>query len=239
MSWIQMLNDTYENCHSLIGKAETEDGPMLMPIAHTTQNAHIELVLDMDGILLGLPRIITDKKNSITVIPCTESSQSRSGSNPVNHPLFDKLQYLAGDYTDFGGEKGRAFHENYMKDLETWCASPYSHPKVRVILGYLRRNSLVSDLVKAKVIPVDENGGVIRAWKKELGKNAAFIRPAPLFPTRWTPLSESTYMKPETQTRLCFGMTLFYGKVTSDIISLSREMSICVMCVARKCPAPI
>lgn len=170
MSWMKMLYDTYENCSSLIGRTETEEETMLLPIAHTTQNAHIELTIDREGNLIGKPRVITDKKDSITVIPCTEQSQSRSGSNPVNHPLFDKLQYLAGDYTEAGGEKGASFHENYMRDLQRWCASPYAHPSVCAVLSYLRKGRLIGDLVETEIIPAEENGMIIREWKKDRGE---------------------------------------------------------------------
>ncbi|MEG1886659.1 MAG: type I-C CRISPR-associated protein Cas8c/Csd1 [Oscillospiraceae bacterium] len=170
MSWMQALYETYENCISLVGKSETDDDPILFPIAHTTQNAHIEIMIDMNGNFLGMPTVITDKNKSVTIIPCTEKSQSRSGSNPIHHPLFDKLQYLAGDYNLFGGEKGVSFHENYIKDLEAWCSSPFMHQKVCAILKYLKKDCLIDDLVKSEVLFVDENKKVIRKWKKEFGE---------------------------------------------------------------------
>ena len=169
MSWIGKLYETYEYCATLIGKRESEDSPVLMPIAHTTQNAHIELSISMGGEYLpGTARVIEDKYNSVTIIPCTEKSQSRSGKSPVNHPLFDKLQYLAGDYTEFGGDKGLDFHENYMRDLRDWCASPYVNERVCAVLKYLEKNTLTADLVKEGLLPLDDNGRVIRKWDSKI-----------------------------------------------------------------------
>ena len=45
MSWIQKLYDTYEQCADA---PQFENDP-LMPISHTKQQAHIEIVLDDNG----------------------------------------------------------------------------------------------------------------------------------------------------------------------------------------------
>ena len=46
LSWIQKLYETYENCSSEVGIIGTdEDKIPLLPIAHSTQNAQIEVVL--------------------------------------------------------------------------------------------------------------------------------------------------------------------------------------------------
>lgn len=177
MSWIEKLYDTYQYCLPLVGKIETEDSPILMPIAHTTQNAHVELCIDTDGNFLpGTARVIESKTDSITIIPCTEKSQSRTGSNPENHPLFDKIQYMAGDYTAFGGEKGKGFHEKYMKDLRAWCGSPYSNSRACAILKYLEKDTLISDLFGEKIFPIDENGNIIRKWdSKKYGEKCGIF----------------------------------------------------------------
>lgn len=165
MSWIEKLYETYEYCQPLIGRFETENDPILLPIAHTTQNAHIELCIDVDGNLIpGTAREIENKSDSVTIIPCTEKSQSRSGSNPVNHPLFDKLQYLAGDYVSFGGEKGEKFHEDYMDDLRQWCSSPYANQRACAVLKYLEKGTLIADLIGERILPLDENKKLIRKW---------------------------------------------------------------------------
>lgn len=171
MSWISKLYDTYQNCESIVGKIEKGNDPVLMPIAHTTQNAHVEFSIDIEGnFIKGSSRAIKDKFDCITIIPCTENSQNRT-SKPVSHPLFDKTQYLAGDYSKYGGEKGKESHDAYIKSLKAWCNSKYSNPKACAILKYLEKSTLIEDLINDNLIPLDENKNVIRKWdSKELGE---------------------------------------------------------------------
>ena len=158
MSWINMLYETYEN----VMKADAgEIKPLLLPIAHTTQNSDIEVQINIDGEFIGSSVVEDDRQ---TLIPCSEASASRSGTNPVNHPLFDKLQYLAGDYTSFGGKKGSRFHERYMKDLSDWCYSVYSNEQVRAIYGYLQKGSLVTDLVRNGTLICGNDGKLLKKW---------------------------------------------------------------------------
>lgn len=134
MSWLVTLYDTYNN---VFGKP---NGPL--PIAHTTQNAEVEVILDIGGSFVG-SRVVDSEK---TIIPCSESSAGRT-SKPVPHPLHDKLQYVAGDYTAFGGEKGDESHREYMMELGKWCRSPYANSKVCAVHKYLQKGCLIADLV--------------------------------------------------------------------------------------------
>jgi len=104
MSWIQKLYETYENCQSMIGYSTDENKRPLLPICHMTAQAHIEIVIDQEGnFLKGRSRVVTDKNNAATIIPCTEGSGSRTGKKPECHPLCDQLQYVAGDFEEYGG----------------------------------------------------------------------------------------------------------------------------------------
>lgn len=177
MSWIEKLYDTYVYCKPLIGHICEGDENILLPIAHTTQNAHIQFSVDMRGdFLAGTAQVITDKADSTTIIPCTEKSQNRT-SAPVNHPLFDKLPYLAGDYTKFGGEKHEDSYKNYIKDLELWCQSPCSNVRVCAVLTYLKKGTLIADLVREHILPLDEEGKLIRKWDtKRYGEKQGVYR---------------------------------------------------------------
>lgn len=169
MSWVQALYDTYECQTGEIGRIELnekgEECPILMPICHTTANFHLELTLTVQGeVLPHSGKVLTVKKDCITIIPCTESSQSRSGKYPKNHPLFDKLQYLAGDYIKYGGEKGERFYLDYMADLKAWCQSDYAHPRVQVLYEYLKKGCLIEDLISEKLLLLQENGTIMTTW---------------------------------------------------------------------------
>ena len=165
MSWIKLLYDTYEACGTEVGRlAEVGDGEKkapvpLLPIAHTTQQAHIEVTLDGEGRFLGA-HVIEDKKDAMTVIPCTEKSAGRTGG-PAPHLLHDKLSFIAGDYVAFGGDPKRHFYQSYMEQINRWCASPWAHPKVIAVRDYLSRGTLIADLVAEGLLLTDEDGKVV------------------------------------------------------------------------------
>jgi CRISPR-associated protein Csd1 len=165
MSWLQKLSETYDRC---AGKQPDGVEPM-MPVSHTTQQAHIEIVLDAAG---GFKRAsVLDKSASTTMIPCTEESGGRAGSKPVNHPLCDKLQYIAGDYADFGGEVTSGFasnpdepHKKYLESLRAWANSQFPHPKLNAIQRYVQSGHVVADLVASKVLQTDRAGKLLKEW---------------------------------------------------------------------------
>lgn len=160
MSWIEKLNQTYEN------NSERINGPNdpipLYPICHTSQNAHIEIVIDNDGNFQRAT--VINKDDSPTIIPCTEASANRVGIRPVNHPLCDKLQYVAGDFEKFGGEVTVGFkkkpsepYEIYKNDLQKWCSSNYSHPKAEAVLKYIKKKQVIKDLVDSQILHTELN----------------------------------------------------------------------------------
>ena len=113
MSWVEKLYTTYENCESMIGKVEANGKTPLLPIAHSTQNAQLEVTLDIGGNFQSARAL--DKQDTVTLIPVTENSASRS-SGVEPHPLFDKLQYISGDYTEFvDNGKGKEFFRKIHK----------------------------------------------------------------------------------------------------------------------------
>lgn len=170
MSWIQKLYETYERCASA---PQFANNP-LQPIGHTTQQAHIEIVIDGKGSFSRAN--VLNKGEQTTLIPCTEESGGRSGSKPVNHPLCDKLQYLAGDFVNFGGVVTSGFskdpvapHRNYLESLSKWAVSS-NHPKLIAILEYVKKGQVAHDLVKEKILLTDEQGFLLKEWmgdKKE------------------------------------------------------------------------
>ncbi|MFA7174166.1 MAG: type I-C CRISPR-associated protein Cas8c/Csd1 [Kiritimatiellia bacterium] len=162
MSWIDKLYRTYEsNVAAVVGKGDEDAG--LLPICHTTQNAHIEITIDALGYFRRAS--VVSKADSVTIIPCTEKSVTTTGKKPIHHPLANKLQFVAGDFAQFGGEVTVGYlqtpeqpFENFMTDLKAWCESDYPHWKVRAVFQYLKKKSVVSDLVKARVLYLESSG---------------------------------------------------------------------------------
>lgn len=171
MSWIEDLYETYEkNCTAELSNTVAD---LLLPICHTTQVAHIEVIISDAGEFLSARPI--EKEESQSIVPCTEKSATRSGCKPVNHPLADKLQYLAGDFIEYGGEvtSGYAKEPNkpysmYLNELRKWCESEYSHWKAEAILKYVEKSKLVQDLVRSHILFVSEsserNGKLLYEW---------------------------------------------------------------------------
>jgi CRISPR-associated protein Csd1 len=179
MNWIQSLYETYENCKGMIGYSSESSRPLL-PICHITIQAHIEVVIDGNGNFRDAR--LVDKDDSTTIIPATEDSASRSGSRPEGHPLSDKLQYLAGDFINFGGEVTSGFaknptepYDNFIKNLTAWCNSPYSHPKARAVLAYVRKGTLMRDLANHKILLVGADGKLLSKDQVRREKNAKDI----------------------------------------------------------------
>jgi CRISPR-associated protein Csd1 len=179
MNWIQSLYETYENCKGMIGYSSESSRPLL-PICHITIQAHIEVVIDGNGNFRDAR--LVDKDDSTTIIPATEDSASRSGSRPEGHPLSDKLQYLAGDFINFGGEVTSGFaknptepYDNFIKTLTAWCNSPYSHPKARAVLAYVRKGTLMRDLANHKILLVGADGKLLSKDQVRREKNAKDI----------------------------------------------------------------
>ncbi len=182
MSWIQKLYETYNNCQSWIGKYEEEGKRPLLPICHITAQAHIEIVIDQDG-NFRRARVITDQKSdAITIIPCTEDSAGKVGIKPVCHPLCDKLQYVAGDFTQYSDHVTSGFindpqepHRNYVNTLTQWCESEYRHPKATSILKFINKKSVINDLIACKILFIGDDGKLSEKGEVIREKNAKDI----------------------------------------------------------------
>ncbi|BCG56848.1 type I-C CRISPR-associated protein Cas8c/Csd1 [Paenibacillus sp. URB8-2] len=164
MTWLANLHKTYENHSHVIGQFEKKKNDReyaLIPVSHTTQSAHIEVNLDKTGNFVSAK--VVDKSESNTIIPCTEASSSRT-SSPVPHALFDKLVYVAGDFTRYCGEVKGAPYADYMRQLRSWCESDAAHPKVKSVYTYLAKGTLMSDLIREKVLWTDDEGKLLDKW---------------------------------------------------------------------------
>lgn len=159
MSWMQKLYRTYE---SILEQGVTDDTEPLTPVGHTIQNAHIVIVIDGQG-NFQTARVMPPK--TAILLPATESSENRT-SGEAPHPLADKIQYVAKDYANYGGEK-KAYFDGYLKQLKAWCESPFTHPKVQAVLNYVAKGRVVADLVEAGIFPLDSEGKVLNKWEGE------------------------------------------------------------------------
>ncbi|KIY23611.1 type I-C CRISPR-associated protein Cas8c/Csd1 [Mesobacillus subterraneus] len=169
MSWLLNLYETYESNFDRVGVVEKKSNDReftLLPISHTTQNAHIEVTITEDGTFHSAR--ILDKNEMNTLIPCTEGSANRAGSKIAPYPLHDKLSYVAGDFVAYGGKiKKEEPFTYYIAQLKEWAESPYAVSKVKSIYNYVSKRTLIKDLVDSKILFLDGSGYLIETWDKK------------------------------------------------------------------------
>src|SRR5699024_5135440 len=130
----------------------------LLPVAHMTQSAQIEVNLTLDGEFMNAKVI----DNERTIVPMTLDSANRSGSAVRPHYLHDKLFYVAGDYMAYGGEEKRAkYFPAFKEQLRLWASEPNAPNEVKAIYTYIAKERVIEDLVAYKILPVDDEGKVI------------------------------------------------------------------------------
>lgn len=144
MAWLNDLYQTYQNNLGQVAQ-NLNSGVVLLPIAHSTQNATVEISIDDNGNCLWANRL--PKSESVTIIPVTEDSASRSsGISP--HPLEDKLIYIAGDYEAYTGYDNSKEFQAYLCLLNNWCNHPTVPEEVLAIQKYVSGRHLMHDLVE-------------------------------------------------------------------------------------------
>lgn len=154
------LSGVYDHNKHRIGQFEEirKQRITLLPIAHMTQSAQIEVNLTPNGDFMNAKVI----NNEQTIVPMTLDSANRSGSAIRPHYLHDKLFYVAGDYLAYGGEEKRAnYFPAYQEQLSLWANEPDAPIEVKAINNYIQKRELIKDLVEEKILPVDEEGKVI------------------------------------------------------------------------------
>lgn len=136
----------------------------LVPVSHQIAKADLEITLDSEGNLLDARQV--DPKEATTIIPVTEQSAGRTGDTCCAHPLCDQLRFFSLRYP--------AKYEAYLTQLHRWEGSPYSHPKLSAIAGYVEKGSILEDMSRLGLISLDEKGmptkeKLLVRWRVEAG----------------------------------------------------------------------
>ena len=159
MTWISNLALTYDAAQRL-PISDLSKKPI--PIHHDQQTSHINLIINESGTFLSA---IVDKAS--IVLPATEDSAGRTSSKIAPHGLADNLQYVAAYCEDFVldiedkkkkerlRKKMKGSFESYVEQLEHWCSSTYRHEIVAAVLRYVKRHTLVQDLLENNVLVMD------------------------------------------------------------------------------------
>lgn len=152
MSWITEAAKIYDLEEDIVGK--NIDGITLLPLFHSTQKAQIQITIFDDGTFSHAD--VIDEEDSVTIIPVTEDSSSRS-SGIAPHPLCDKLIYIAGDYSIYSNnKKAHEYFEAYLKQLSIWKNSKFGDKLIDSIYEYLIGGTVITDLIKQSILVYDD-----------------------------------------------------------------------------------
>lgn len=188
MSWASSLCALYDANAWRAGEVEMWNGkPLtLIPLGYDTMKAQIEIILNGQGAFIDARSL--DKTESETIVPYPD----RRTSGVKALPLCDSLAYIAGDFLDnvtlyFDGEeekkKKRRMDDlkksfpSYLEGLAAWCTSEHAHPKAIAVFNYVSKKSVIEDLLKSKVLILDDTG-ILSDRKKVQGVHIekAFVR---------------------------------------------------------------
>ncbi|MDD3231800.1 MAG: type I-C CRISPR-associated protein Cas8c/Csd1 [Clostridia bacterium] len=145
MGLFSNLLETYDKCSHITGIVPVDDNgkpnarKVFLPLFHITLKTEIHITLDSAGKLVSINRDIEE-----IIIPCTESSESRSGPFSKNdktimaHPLCDWLEYLDRNLNP-------SKFNQYIEQLNSWKGD---NIKLNSIYEYLTKNSIVEDIKK-------------------------------------------------------------------------------------------
>ncbi|MGN1350786.1 MAG: type I-C CRISPR-associated protein Cas8c/Csd1 [Anaerovoracaceae bacterium] len=146
MGLLQKACETYEWHSDRVGVIYEGREP-LAPMSHMITNSNIEITIDQNGRFQHAAEV--EKTDSKIIIPVTEDSAGRT-SAPCPHPLCEQLCYLAS----YDEKK----HSLYTEQLERWTNSSFSHPKLKPVLEYIKKGTILQDLSASGVIKLDETG---------------------------------------------------------------------------------
>src|SRR5690625_24304 len=172
MPWLLNLQETYDANIKEVGTIKKNRYGReftLLPIAHTTQNAHIEVTVTESGEYHSA--FVIEKENASTLIIITNDSASRAVIVVSPYALHDKLYYIDGVFVEYGGNVGKFDPlEAYLNILASWNHSPYKNENVEAIYTYLKKGQLIKDLVADKVVFLGNNRKMIEKWNNSYEK---------------------------------------------------------------------
>lgn len=164
MGLMKQAYDTYCAMEKQYVGVYGEANEPLVPVSHQIAKADLEITLDSEGNLLDARQV--DPIGAATIIPVTEQSAGRTGDTCCAHPLCDQLRFFSPRYP--------AKYEAYLTQLHRWEGSPYSHPKLSAIAGYVEKGSILEDMSRLGLISLDEKGmptkeKLLVRWRVEAG----------------------------------------------------------------------
>jgi len=165
MGWLSELATVYD---LIIKNKKIETKPL--PLFHIANNAPLVITLNCEGKFLSSK--MAERDDWQTCMPCTEKSAARAGETVAPYPLCDKLEYVAGDYNECcDGKKLEEKFTAYLQILGNWAESEFSNQKIKSVYKYVKKRTIIKDIIKKGNIP--EMDTLAKIGAKE---NNIFIR---------------------------------------------------------------
>lgn len=150
MGLLQKAVETYDAMAHRAGKVYADEKEPLAPVFHIMARPQIKITLDQEGNFAAAQAL--DKDAPKIIIPATEESAGRTvKAAELPHPLCDYLRYLL--------PQNQVEYQHYVSQLSAWADSPFTHPKLRAVLNYVRGGTILADLSRAGV-PAEEKAMV-------------------------------------------------------------------------------
>lgn len=159
MGLFQKAVETYDNMKSLAGVESEERKAALAPIGFITTGVQIEITVTEDGEFRGAEQIFdisedskgkSQKSEKKIIIPATQKSAGRSSTSAKTspHPLCDKLKFMCPE--------NKESYEAYLEQLQDWCDSEFACPKIKAILKYVKKGTILADIASVGNTKADD-----------------------------------------------------------------------------------
>lgn len=159
MGLFQKAVETYDNMKSLAGVESEERKAALAPIGFITTGVQIEITVTEDGEFRGAEQIFdisedskgkSQKSEKKIIIPATQKSAGRSSTSAKTspHPLCDKLMFMCPE--------NKESYDAYLEQLQDWCDSEFACPKIKAILKYLKKGTILTDIASVGKVKDDD-----------------------------------------------------------------------------------
>lgn len=132
MSFMKKLCDVYD---AVVGTSGAEGDGALLPVGFVQKNVKYNIILSPSGEFVTA-QLIPDGEQSCAV-PSSPQAEARTSSKCAPFPLAEQLKYLIA---------GGKYFDSYVAQLEAWCAEEHAPECLRVLLDYLKRETLYADL---------------------------------------------------------------------------------------------
>lgn len=150
MGLLQKACETYDAMADRVGIVHEGEEEPLAPVSHVTTRADIKITLDQDGNFVAAQAV--DGKEPKMIMPVTEKSIGRTSkaASERPHPLCDNIKYLL--------PYKKVEYNSFISQLSDWANSKHSTPKLRAILRYVQKGTILTDLSEAKIIQLNQHG---------------------------------------------------------------------------------